>query len=56
MNRTELLTELDKLISQSEEEKTFAKTHLDRMFLIGKVNGLLWAKNIIINNKEFIND
>ena len=52
MKKQELLDKIDKLLKQAKEDQGNAKRPLDEMFYIGQVNGLLWAKNVIINSEE----
>ena len=52
MNKEELLKQLDLLLSEAKMDEAAAKTDIERMFYIGKQNGLLWAKYFTINLKE----
>lgn len=49
MEKEELLEKIDSLIKEAEISEDNANTDLDRMFYIGKQNGLLWAKFYIID-------
>ena len=54
MNKEELLEKLTKLYNECEEEKESAKSDLDKMFLIGKQNGVLWAKAFIMSCEDLM--
>ena len=52
MNKEELLEKIKALIKEVKEEKALCKKPLDEMYCIGKINGLLWAMNYILDLKE----
>ncbi len=52
MNKTELLEKLDKLIAEAKIDEANAENHKDRVFFIGRQNGLLWARLFILELEE----
>lgn len=49
----ELKKKINALIVEAKMDEANSTTHGDRMFHIGKQNGLLWALQLIINATEF---
>lgn len=54
MNKKELLDKIDLLLQESkiDEANASAKDKLEKMFQLGKQNGLLWAKFFILALEE----
>ena len=52
MNKQELLEKINALIFECKVDEANAKKPIDQMYFIGKQNGLLWAKNFIIELEE----
>lgn len=52
MNKKELLECIDQLLCETKEDEACTKQPLEQMYVIGKQNGLLWAKNFIIYLSE----
>jgi hypothetical protein len=52
MNKTELLKKIDLLLAETKINEANAKTDMEKMFFIGRQNGLVWARLIIIDLEE----
>lgn len=52
MNKEELLKKIDSLIEEVKTDKENAKDDIEKMFYIGKNNGLLWARLFILDLEE----
>lgn len=52
MNKTELLKQIDLLLTEAKMDEANAKKDIERMHYIGKQNGLLWARLLILKLEE----
>ena len=54
MNKQELLEKIDLLLQESkiDEANASAKDKLEKMFQVGKQNGLLWARLFILQLED----
>ena len=52
MTKQEILDKINLLLVEAKMDEANAKTKIDKMFFIGKQNGLLWAQIWIIDLKE----
>lgn len=52
MNKTELLKKIDSLVEEAKKDEENSKMDIERMFYIGKQNGLLWARIFLIDLEE----
>jgi len=52
MKNEKLLNQIESLIKTTRIEREKTKNRLDESFLLGKENGLLWAKMFILKLEE----
>ena len=52
MNKKELIEKIDKLIAETKLDEDNSKKDIEKMFYIGKQNGLLWARLFILEIEE----
>ena len=52
MNKTELLKEIKKLLTEARIDEANAKNDIDIMYYKGKIYGLSWARLLILELEE----